>query len=157
MPTLTSNVNKATYLIKVHTARQQAFATFQMPVTLADNSAHSKTTPEAKWALIKDKAHATLFTARQHPKRNGLPSKTVKAQKPRSQDLTSYRKMRDPGNEVEAHGKWQWHHSPLRNSSGGLNPCRWMVQNSRSQTALWRRSPLSNAIKMYCVLFKCFR
>ena len=52
-----------------------------MPVTLADNSAHSKTTPEAKWALVKDKAHATLFTARQHPKRNGLPSKTVKAQK----------------------------------------------------------------------------
>ena len=58
MPTLTSNVNKATYLIKVHTARQQAFARFQMPVTLADNSTHSKTTPEAKWTPVaKNKAN----------------------------------------------------------------------------------------------------
>ena len=77
MPTLTSNVNKATYLIKVHTARQQAFARFQMPVTLADNSTHSKTTPEAKWTPIKDKAHAaSLVHSETTPEPKGTPVTT---------------------------------------------------------------------------------
>ena len=67
-----------------------------MPVTLADNSTHSKTTPEAKWAPVKDKAHATLFTARQHPKQNGFRQRLSKHRQPRSQGLTSYRPRPPP-------------------------------------------------------------
>ena len=83
--TLTSNVNNATYLITVHTTRQLAFARFQMPVTLRDYSTHSKTTRETKWTPVRDKAL----------------------------------------------GQWQWFHSPLNNFSGGPNWRRWTVQNSR--------------------------
>ena len=58
---LTPHVNNATYLITVHTARQQAFPRFQMPATLPDNSTygstHSKTTREAKLTPVRDRAH----------------------------------------------------------------------------------------------------
>ena len=50
--TLTSNINNATYLITVHTARQQAFAR----VTLPDNSTHNETKRQAKRTPVGDKA-----------------------------------------------------------------------------------------------------
>ena len=51
--TLTSNINNATYLITVHTARQQAFTR----VTLPDNSTHNKTKRKARRIPVRDKAH----------------------------------------------------------------------------------------------------